>query len=269
MSQRINPKIQRFDKRLISTRVGEEFQQAIAQTEQQPVPHWSMNQHDHRQELTRIIHDAICGAKVTKVQPMKPYVIDAILEVSVHRARLIRTKHREEQQVKRLDKKHISAVWREVSQWVTGSHKRPTHVDLDTLGFFKSKIHHTPEVTNVYQRYWEQAFQASAKAGRAEVALKGHQRIEKVNLKDAPKEYLDQLLQQAAVMSVDWWWDKLKPLRVKTKGKKVPPFLKPIPELIHEFGMPFPTAGHAADVWVQAFHKIAGGDVTTSSKSWT
>ena len=140
MSQRITPKIQRLDKRLISSRVGEELQQAIAQTEQQPVPHWSMSQHDHRQELTRIIHYATRSVTGTNVQPRKPYVIHAILAVSAHRARFIRTKHRGEQQVSRLDKKKIFAVWREVSHWVAG-HKRPTHVDLDTFGHFKSKIH--------------------------------------------------------------------------------------------------------------------------------
>ena len=160
-----------------------------------------MNQHDHRQERTRIIHDAMRGVKATKVQPRKLYVIDAILEASDHRARLIRTKHREEQQVKRRVKKRIFAVWREVSHWVAG-HKRPTHVDLDTFGPFKSKIHHTPECTNAYQRYWEQALQASAKAGRAEFALKGYQRIQKVHFKESLKKYLDQLVHQAAVMSV-------------------------------------------------------------------
>ena len=105
---------------------------------------------------------------------------DAILEVSALRARFIRTRHREEQQVKRLDKKRIFAVWREVSHWVAG-HRRPTHVDLDIFSFFKSKIHNTPEGTNVYQRYWEQALRASAKAGNVEVALRVYQGIQKVN----------------------------------------------------------------------------------------
>ena len=114
---------------------------------------------------------------------MKPYVTDAILEVSAHRARLIRTKHREEHYVKGLDKKRIFAVWREVSHWVAG-HKRPTHVDLDIFGPFKSKIHHTPEGTNANQKYWEQALQASATSGNAEVAFKGYQRIQNENLKE-------------------------------------------------------------------------------------
>ena len=76
---------------------------------------------------------------------------------------------------------------------------------------------------------------------------------------------MDQLVQQAAVMSVDWW-DKLKPLRINTKGKKVPQYFKPIPEVINEIGMFFPTARHAADGWVHAFVKIEGGDVTTSTQ---
>ena len=56
-------------------------------------------------------------------------------------------------------------------------------------------------------------------------------------------------------MSVDWW-DKLKPPRINTKGKKVPQYFKPIPELIDEFGMPFPTARHAADGWVHALPEL-------------
>ena len=66
-------------------------------------------------------------------------------------------------------------------------------------------------------------------------------------------------------MSVDWW-DRSKPLRINTKVKKVPQYFKPIPELIDEFGMPFPTARHAVDGRVQAFAKIEGGDVTTSTQ---
>ena len=119
--------------------------------------------------------------------------------------------------MKRLDKKRIFAVWREVSHWVAG-HKRPTHVNFDTLGIFKFKIQNTPEGTNAYQKYWKQALQASAKAGKAEVALRGYQRIQKVNLKEALRMYLDQVVQQEAVMSIDWW-DKLKQLKIITKGK--------------------------------------------------
>ena len=59
-----------------------------------------MDQHEHRQELTRIIHEAAEGVTAIKIKPRKPYVTDAILEVSAHRTRLIKTKHREEKQVK-------------------------------------------------------------------------------------------------------------------------------------------------------------------------
>ena len=46
--------------------------------------------------------------------------------------------------------------------------------------------------------------------------------------------YLDDLVQQAAVVVVDWW-DKLKPLRINTKGKNIPQYLKPTSELIDTF----------------------------------
>ena len=42
----------------------------------------------------KIIHEATEGVASTKIKPRKPYVTDAILEVSAHRARLIKTKHR-------------------------------------------------------------------------------------------------------------------------------------------------------------------------------
>ena len=80
----------------------------------------NMDQHEHRQELTRIIHEATEGVTATKVKPRKLYVTDAILEVSAHRARFIRTKHREEQQSKRHYRKRRFAVWREVEHWVAG-----------------------------------------------------------------------------------------------------------------------------------------------------
>ena len=50
--------------------------------------------------------------------------------------------------------------------------------------------------------------------------------------------YFDDLVKQAAVVSVDWW-DKLKPLRINIKGKNVPQYSKPIPEFIDEFGVFF------------------------------
>ena len=77
--------------------------------------------------------------------------------------------------------------------------------------------------------------------------------------------YLADFVKQAAVVRVDWW-DKLKPLRISTKGKKVPQYLKPIPEFIDEFGAPFPTAQRAADGWVKSFAATEGGEVTTAPK---
>ena len=85
--------------------------------------------------------------------------------------------------------------------------------------------------TNVCQLLWQQALTAKAKAGKAEVALRGYQRIQQNNLKEALKDYLAALVEIAATVSVDWW-DKLKPLRIGTKGKKVSQYFKPIPELV-------------------------------------
>ena len=68
---------------MIKSRVQEELQQVVHYAEMQPVPHWSMDQHEHRQELTRIIHEAKECVSATKVKPRKPYVIDAVPEVSV------------------------------------------------------------------------------------------------------------------------------------------------------------------------------------------
>ena len=64
---------------------------------------------------------------------IKPYVTDAIFEVFVRRAKLIKIKYREEKQVKRFDRQRVFAVWREATHWVAG-HRRPTHVALDTFG---------------------------------------------------------------------------------------------------------------------------------------
>ena len=67
----------------------------VQYAEMQQVPHWSIDQHEHRQEQTRIIHEATEGVTAIKVKPRKLYVTDAILEVSAHRKRLIKTKYRE------------------------------------------------------------------------------------------------------------------------------------------------------------------------------
>ena len=74
------------------------------------------------------------------------------------------------------------------------------------------------------------------KAGNTEFALRGYQRIQQNNLKEALKDYFASLFEQAATVSVDWW-DKLKPFRIGTKGKKVPQYFKPIPGIVDEFGM--------------------------------
>ena len=121
-------------------------------------------------------------------------------------------------------------MWREATDWVAG-HGRPTHVDLDTFGPFRFRIYHTSEGKNVYHRSWRQAFQARAKAGRAEIAVRGYQRIQRSNLKEVLKTYLDDIVQQATVMSIDWW-NKFKPLRINTTGKHVLQYFKPIPEFI-------------------------------------
>ena len=132
-------KVPRLDKRWIQCRVQEDLYKAVQYAEMQQVPHWSMDQHQHKQELTRIIHEATEGVTATNVKPRKPYVTDAILEVSAHRTRLIKTKHREEKQVKLLDRKRVFAVWREVTHWIAG-HKRPTHVSFDSFWAFHSNI---------------------------------------------------------------------------------------------------------------------------------
>ena len=236
MSRAALSTIPRLDKQLIQSRVQKEFGQAVRYAEMQDVPHWSMNQHEHRRELSKIIHEATGGVASTKIKPRKPYATDAILEVSAHRARLIRTKHREEQQVKRFDRQRVFAAWREVAHWVAG-HRRPTHVSLDTFGEFKPRRDLSP----FYHKLWQMALQAVVKAGKAGLALRGYQRLQTCNFKEAMPSYLADLVKQAAVVSVDWW-DKLKPLRINTKWTKVPQYLKPIPDLIDKFGVPFLTA---------------------------
>ena len=79
---------------------------------------------------------------------------DAILEVSAYRARLIKTKHREEQQDKRLVRKRVFAVWRKVTHWIAG-HKRPTHFALSSFGVFHFSIYNINEGTDVDLRFWK------------------------------------------------------------------------------------------------------------------
>ena len=106
---------------------------------------------------------------------------------------------------------------------------------------------------------------ARAKVAPAQFALRGYQRIQRQNLKRALQKHLDAFIEQAATVSVDWW-EKLKPLRVGTKGKKVPQYLQPILEIVDDDGMPFATVTKAADGWVKSFAAIEGGTVTTAAQ---
>jgi hypothetical protein len=62
------------------------------------------------------------------------------------------------------------------------------------------------------------------------------------------------------------WWEKIKPLRTGTQGKKVPQYLQPIPEIVDSDGTPFPTATKAADGWVKTFAAIEGGTVSSAEQ---
>ena len=84
-------------------------------TEWQEVPHWTWDQHEHRQELTRIIHGATEVVTARKIKPRKLHATKEILEVRAHRARLIRSKPREEKQAKRFDQKQIIVAWKKIS----------------------------------------------------------------------------------------------------------------------------------------------------------
>ena len=72
----------RLDKRWIQRRVEEELNQAVRYTEWQEIPHWTLDQHEHRQEFTKMIHGATEAVSAKKIKPMKPYVTEEILEVS-------------------------------------------------------------------------------------------------------------------------------------------------------------------------------------------
>ena len=71
VSQEVISKIPRPDKKWIAKRDPNELQQAVGYASQQPVPHWSMNQHEHRQELIKIMHEATRAVTATKVKPNK------------------------------------------------------------------------------------------------------------------------------------------------------------------------------------------------------
>ena len=185
--------------------------------------------------MTRIIHGATEAVAAKRIKTTELFVTDAILEVSAHRARLIRSKSREEKQAKRFDQKRAIAAWKEVSHWIAG-HRRPSHEPLDICWKCQSRACQRLPNNNVYNSFRLIALIAIAKAGKADVALRGYQRIQRNNLKEVLKAYRASLVKQAATVSVDWW-DKLKPFRIGTKGKKVPQYFKPIPGIVDEFGM--------------------------------
>ena len=72
--------------------------------------------------------------------------------------------------------------------------------------------------------YSGKSLEARAKVAKAELALRGYQRIQRQNLKQALQTYFAAFIEQSATVSVDWW-EKLKPFRIGTKGKKVPQYI--------------------------------------------
>ena len=107
--------------------MAEELNQAVEYAEWHQVPHWSLDQHEHRQALTKILHAATGQVPAKKIKPMKPYVTDEMLEASAHRTRLITTISREEKYAKHLDQRRVLKAWKEISHWIAG-HRKPTHV---------------------------------------------------------------------------------------------------------------------------------------------
>ena len=168
---------------------------------------------------------------------------------------------REEKYARFVDRQRVFKASQEVSKWIAG-HRRPTHEPLEHFGEFKSCI---CQGDTRYQILWHKALKARAKVATAELALRGYQRIQRQNLKNALHKYFSALINQAATVSVDWW-EKLKPLRIGTKGKKVPQYFQPIPEIVDEESMRFATATKAADGWVKSFAAIEGGRVTTAAQ---
>ena len=139
ISRKAMEKVPRLDKRWIQTMVEEELNQAVQYTQWQQVPHWTLDQHEHRHELTNIIHGTTEQVSAKKIKPMKPYVTDEILEVSTHRTRLIITISREGKYAKHLDQRRVLKAWKEILHWIAG-HRRPTLEPLENFGEFKSSI---------------------------------------------------------------------------------------------------------------------------------
>ena len=131
-SRKALEKVPRLDKRWIQTRVEEELNQAVQYTTWQDVLHWTLDQHEHRYELTKIIHEATEDVSAKKIKPMMFYVTDESLEVSAHRTRLIKTISREEKYAKHFDQRRVIKAWKEVSQWIAG-HRQSTHEPLEQI----------------------------------------------------------------------------------------------------------------------------------------
>ena len=106
--------------------------QAVQHAEWHDVPHWTLDQHEHRHELTKIIHEATEDVSAKNIKPIKPYVSDEMLEISADRTRLIKTMPREEEYAKFIDRQRVFKSWKEVSKWIAG-HRRPTHEPRKTL----------------------------------------------------------------------------------------------------------------------------------------
>lgn len=109
------------------------------------------------------------------------------------------------------------------------------------FGDFQSRINNIKLDIHAFQSLWERALQASAKTGKAEVALRGYQRIQQSNLKEAMSGNLNDFVKQAAVVSFDWW-DKLSHEESTLKGRKyfsiLNPFQSSLTSLAYVFQQP-------------------------------
>ena len=133
---------------------------------------------------------------------------------------LINSISRGELYAKHLDQRRTLRTSKEISHWIAG-HGHQTDKFLAILRNTRYG-YRSPQVTNVYHICWHKVVKAIAKAAKAEVALRGHQRIQRHNFKQALQQYLDVFIEQAATVSVDWW-EKLKCLRICTNMKESAP----------------------------------------------
>ena len=194
LSRKALENIPRLDKRWIQTRQEVELQQAVQYAEQQDVLHGALNQLEHRHELIRILH-----VSAKKIKPMKPYVTDEILQVSARRTRLIKTVSREGAYAKQCDQRRVLTAWKDIARWIA-KHQKPREEPLEN--FRESEANNFRE-HHKYQTLWHKAIKARAKATTAHTALRGYQRIQQQNLKQALRRYLDTLIEQASTVSVD------------------------------------------------------------------